>query len=378
MRTSWLTRTVKLACAFLCALSCARSGAAANAAPLKVVHVIDATAPFSVFAPGVGVEASPAGSPQEVLEALDLFEDRAAAVRRLHAMSAGSGPGKPKGTLYATFTYKSESEWPVELRVRCGVAHPRPGKELDPQELIETDSGVRHRGDLSRGTWRSFKRATRAERVRIIAECLAQYDGMPPLRSTRSRVTHLHVDPTLEHQARDYFVKTAASSALATAALQAPRDKILAGLKCLAQAAGENSGAAGGHVVLKRLSYKTDYVVTREEWLPKIGPLGGRTVVQESHTAHQWAVAFAVVDTAAQVDHLWEQERPEQWSGIWKLGMGFPGMTAGGQEHPIGLALYHGLKDLEVCRKRAGLTAPPSVASAASAARGVSTAASAR
>lgn len=194
----------------------------------------------------IGLAPSPKADKKEIDEAFSHFSDVRAAMVRVEALKREHGV--KGGRVFVSFEYNKKGN----LRVSCGISK---AQSDDLADVIA--HSVVPGSSPDGGSFHAFKQASRAERVRAIARCLATLDGMPQLKPTQPRIKGI------------YFDKESAAVAarwLRSLGFIGTKEQYDGTFNCLLTQAGAlMPEAMGDVVVVKSLNFSHDYIRKRND-----------------------------------------------------------------------------------------------------------------
>jgi hypothetical protein len=314
----------------------------------KLFEQIDGTNILSALVfPGIGRSASPRAEGNEIGDSFGEFTDPRAAMLQLETLKRQHGFSG--GRVFAGFSYDSDRDG-ARLHFSCGISR---SESSGFDDIWNGHVELQNGGFMDFG---QFKLASRAERVRSIARCLAQLPGMPKLKPTHPVIRKIYIDDASYGLAEKWL------RSQDPAAVQGDRAQYRQAFACLvSHAAQEMPEAVGDTVVFRSVAENSVHHVPAPAWQREVLPriLRQDTVEEEV----QFGLTFFSVLNQDAARKIWAQTDSEKVIGLWPTRVGGDGNIVEGKlRDRIELALgIQNLKWLASCRRSAGLfELPPS------------------
>jgi hypothetical protein len=282
----------------------------------------------------VGGGATPKPDGFEVRDALAEFRDPATAKKVLAEMKAKAGA--PNGKTFALFRYTdSETQGWGMLNMVCGVSKE---DRSDDQEVVFDKSIDWSFDDQATMPFAHFKVASRAQKVRSIARCLAKLPGMPTLKPLPPvRVAALHIDD------RAYTLGELYLKARDPVGFVGSHEQYRKAFRCLvtrsAQALPE---AQGDSVAVRAIKIENEVENYNQETV-----------------SIDYSITMLAVMPSSSVDAFFSGADTDAFGGLWATRWGFSDLPTKKGNTMIDQIIGDKEKDIPECRRQAGLLEIP-------------------
>lgn len=299
---------------------------------------IEPTDPFDAISSGLdpssetkalGLGPSPKPSGNEIADALAHFENPQAAMDHLEKLKRDKN--YQNGKVFARFGYTSRGD----LDMICGVS------SANSNDLTEVTRGTTHANGIHGGAFSGIKLASRDERVRAIARCLAGMPGMTErLKPLRPKLTGILVDGDSYRLGETWFKK---QKLIGTPA------QYRAATECMAAELGRSLTEATGDSVVMMTKYD-------RSWTAKTTVPAKDYFSQPNYQYHEVVdkgpSSLLIVTNKNAARKIFKSGDLEKGYGIWPMHSAFPMSVEDRTFEELFKPVWG---SLEGCRLQAGL-----------------------